>query len=75
MEHLAAIGVPAALAPDVVAFATQEFIDSAPALYHDDWVGVVAHAHELTQDMVEDYVAAVVASGPVRAAAAGEAAR
>jgi hypothetical protein len=70
-EHLASLRVPAALVAGVAGLATQAFIDTAPPLYDDDWVGIVGHAHELTRETVEDYVAAVVANGPVRPAGGG----
>jgi len=75
LEHLATLDVPAALAPGVVAMATQSFIDTAPALYDDDWVGLVGHSHGLTRESVEDYVAALVADGPVRPVTSGDAGR
>ena len=65
-EHLADLKVPASLFGAVLAFATQEFIDGAPPLYDDDWVGVVRFAGQLSRERVEDYVAALVAAGPVR---------
>jgi hypothetical protein len=75
LEHLATLDVPAALAPGVVAMATQSFIDTAPALYDDDWVGLVGHSHGLTRESVEDYVAALVADGPVRPVGSGDSGR
>ena len=72
-EHLAALKLPASLFAPVLAMATQDFIDNAPPIYDDDWLGIVAFAGQVTQEGVEDYVAAVVASGPVRdGTAAGE---
>lgn len=73
-EHLAALEVPASLFRPVLAFATQDFIDGAPALYDDDWAGVVLFAGRLSRERVEDYVAAIVAAGPVREQSAAEAA-
>jgi hypothetical protein len=67
-EHLAALKVPAALFPGVMALATQDFIDGAPPIFDDDWVGIVGYAGRLSREMVQDYVAAVVAAGPVREA-------
>jgi hypothetical protein len=67
-EHMAALRVPAALFPSVMALATQDFIDGAPPIFDDDWVGIVAYAGRLSREMVQDYVAAVVAAGPVREA-------
>jgi hypothetical protein len=67
-EHMAALKVPAALFPGVLALATQDFIDGAPPIFDDDWVGIVGYAGRLSREMVQDYVAAVVAAGPVREA-------
>jgi hypothetical protein len=74
-EHLAALKVPASLFPSVLAMATQDFIDGAPPVYDDDWLGIVAFAGQVTRERVEDYVAALVASGPVRDASAEGAAK
>jgi hypothetical protein len=67
-EHLAALNVPVALLPGVMAMATQDFIDGATPIYNDDWLGVVGYAGRLSQEAVQDYVAALVAAGPVRPA-------
>jgi hypothetical protein len=67
-EHLAALRVPVALFPGVMAMATQDFIDGAPPIYDDDWLGIVAYAGRVTRETVQDYVAALVAAGPVRPA-------
>ena len=67
-EHLAALKVPVALFPGVMAMATQDFIDGAPPIYDDDWLGIVGYAGHVSRETVQDYVAAVVAAGPVRAA-------
>jgi len=48
--------------------ATQDFIDGAPPIYDDDWLGIVAYAGRVTRETVQDYVAALVAAGPVRPA-------
>jgi len=65
-EHLAALKVPVALFPGVMAMAMQDFIDSAPPLFDDDWLGIVGYAGQVSRDTVQDYVAALVAAGPVR---------
>lgn len=63
---LADLRVPAALFPGVMAFATQDYIDSVPAVHADDWVAIT-RAAAISRERMEDYVAAVVASGPARA--------
>jgi len=70
-EHLAALKVPVALFPGVMAMATQDFIDGAPPIYDDDWLGIVGYAGHVTRETVQDYVAALVAAGPVRPATRG----
>jgi hypothetical protein len=67
-EVLAELKVPASLFSTVLAYATQDFIDDAPALYDDDWAGIVQFAAQLSRERIEDYVAALVAAGPVREA-------
>jgi hypothetical protein len=67
-ELMAELKVPAALFGPVLAYATQDFIDGAPALYDDDWAGIVQFAGQLSRERIEDYVAALVAAGPVREA-------
>ena len=65
-EHMAALNAPVSLLPAVMAFATQDFIDGAPPLFDDDWMGIVGYAGQLSRETVQDYVAAVVAASPVR---------
>jgi hypothetical protein len=65
-EHLAELKVPVALFPGVMAMATQDFIDDAPPIYDDDWLGIVGFAGQVSRETVQDYVAALVAAGPVR---------
>ena len=67
-EHLATLRVPPSLFPGVTAMAIQDFIDGAPPIYDDDWWGIVGYAGRLSRETVEDYVAALVAAGPVQAA-------
>jgi hypothetical protein len=63
-ELLSDLGVPATLFPGVMALATQDFVDSLPLLYPDDWAAFAGLASALSRERVEDYVSAVV--GPVR---------
>jgi len=69
-EHMAAMKVPVALFPGVMTMATQDFIDGAPPIYDDDWLGIVGYAGQVSRETVQDYVAALVAAGPVRPATA-----
>jgi hypothetical protein len=71
-EHLSALGVPAGVATAVLAMAAQDYIDGVSPIHEDDWLGIVGHVHLVSRESVEDYVAAAVAAGPVRAAATQE---
>lgn len=61
-------GVPTALFPGVMSMAMQDYIDTVPAAYADDWQAISANAWALTRERIEDYVSALVANGPVRVA-------
>ena len=74
-ELLFELKVPAALFPGVLAIAIREYLDTVPALYPDDWLALSGHPSQLTRERVEDYVSAVVATGPVRFDAAAGTAR
>ena len=62
---LSEAGVPAALFPGVMSMAMQDYIDTVPAVYPDDWQAISAHASSITRERIEDYVSALVANGPV----------
>jgi hypothetical protein len=64
---LADLHVPATLFPGVMALATQDYIDSVPLVHRDDWAAIAGQAAAIGRERIEDYVSAVVASGPVRA--------
>ncbi|MGH9146296.1 MAG: hypothetical protein ACRD1Q_06275, partial [Vicinamibacterales bacterium] len=72
-EVLFELNVPAPLFPGVLAIAMQEYLETVPARYTDDWWAISGHASQLTRERIEDYVSAFVASGPVRHEAAGNA--
>jgi hypothetical protein len=59
-------GVPAALFPGVMTMAMQDYIDTVPAAYTDDWQAISGHAWAIPRERIEDYVSALVANGPVR---------
>ena len=64
---LSDLHVPATLFPGVMALATQDYIDSVPLVHRDDWAAIAGRAAAIGRERIEDYVSAVVASGPVRA--------
>jgi hypothetical protein len=67
---MAAMTIAVAVVPGVMTMATQDFIDGAPPLYDDEWLGIVGHAGQVSREAVQAYVAALVAAGPVRPATA-----
>ena len=71
---LSQLKVPAALFPGVMSMAMQDYLDTVPVMYAEDWEAITAHAWQITSERVEDYVSALVVSGPVRTASS-EAAR
>ena len=69
-DTLAALELPAQIAPGVIAFAMQEVIDQARPAHFDDWSGFSRAASAITRDNLVDYIA-VADRG--RAAHAGDA--
>ena len=63
---LAARGLPASLAPDLLSAATLDLIDRVVAPRADDWRAVVAGIRALPDARLEDDVAALTADGPLR---------
>ncbi len=64
-ELLARQGLPATIARDVLAVATQDFVDRAEPAYSDDWVALVRYVYELPDEQLQDYVSSVAAQGPM----------
>ncbi len=64
-EALATRGLPAALAPGVVAFAMQDALDDARPAYFDDWSGFTTAVTALPAAKLDDYIAALTAGGPL----------
>jgi hypothetical protein len=62
--------LPAALLPAVLREAVQDYLDGIKALYHDDWLAFEQAAQNITRQQIEDYVAALAASGPLVAGGA-----
>jgi hypothetical protein len=57
--------LPAALLPAVLREAVLDYVDSIRPLYHDDWLAFEQAAQSVTRRQIEDYVAALTASGPL----------
>lgn len=65
VELMAELGLPAALTRDVLAIATQEFVDRVQPSDAHDWVTLVRAAAALTREQIEDYTAALTSDGPL----------
>ena len=70
--RLQELGLPAALIPAVLREAVQDYIDTARPLYPDDWLSFERAAQSMTRQQIEDYVAALTASGPLVPIAPGK---
>lgn len=68
-DILASLGLPASLAPGVLAFAMQDVADQAQPAYFGDWDEFGRAALALSRDRIADYVAALTANGPLVPAA------
>jgi len=63
--ELAVRGLPGTLAPSVVAFALQDYLDEVQPSDADDWLSLAAYAQEITPVRFDDYIAALTARGPL----------
>ena len=66
--HLAQMGLPAVLVPDLMAVAVQDFIMSVPTRHADDGQAMIEWVGALTEDATERYVGKLTTDGPLRAA-------
>jgi len=64
-SELVARGLPAMLAPAVIAFALQDYLDEAQPADGDDWLTLATHAREMAPMRFDDYIAALTARGPL----------
>jgi hypothetical protein len=71
-DTLAALGLPAQIAPGVSAFAMLEVLDRARPAHFDDWSGFSRAASAISRDSLIDYIAAQTAGGPLLPATANE---
>ena len=65
-QETASLGLPAALIPALLAYATQDFWHDVESRFPDDWPAMVRQALALSPARVEDYVAALAGDGPLR---------
>ena len=64
-EALSALKLPAALAPDVAAYAAWDAMTAAPMSDPDDWFALARGAASIPADRFLDYVSALTAIGPL----------
>ena len=64
-ERLHTLSLPASLARPVLFAAVQDFVDQVRPLHHNDWLTLVRTAQAITDDRIDDYVAALTADGPL----------
>ena len=60
------LGLPARLVPALLAYAVQDFWHEVDARFTDDWPAMTRQPAELSLARIEDYVAALAGSGPLR---------
>ena len=65
-EETARHRLPAQLVPALLVYATQDFWHDVESRFPDDWPAMVRQALALPPSRVEDYVAALAGSGPLR---------
>ncbi len=64
-EVLAALKLPAGLAPGLAGFVTQDVIDHAHLAYPDDWEAFSRAVLEIPRERMADYIAALTVAGPL----------
>jgi hypothetical protein len=64
-EVLRARGLPASLAPGVLAGALQDYIEKVRPMHPSDWLTLVREAQAIPEDRLDDYVAALTTGGPL----------
>jgi hypothetical protein len=62
---LQSLGLPAVLAKGVLSAVVRRFLDDARPMDADDWLGLVRFAQATSDELIEDAVAALTASGPL----------
>lgn len=65
VEALAELRLPASLAPDLLAYASQQVIDEAAVAHADDRDAIARAAREIAADRIVDFVAALSVEGPL----------
>ena len=65
-QETARLTLPAELVPSLMTFATQDYWHDVAARFPDDWPAMARQALALSSARVEDYVAALAGTGPLR---------
>jgi hypothetical protein len=65
-DTLAALQMPAAIAPGVIAYTMQEVVDRAQPANFDDWLEFSRATMAVSRDTLVDYIAAQTAGGSLR---------
>jgi hypothetical protein len=65
VEALAELRLPASLAPDLLAYATQQVIDEATVAHPDDRDAIARAARDIAADRIVDFIAALSVDGPL----------
>ena len=66
VEETARLRLPASLVPAMLAFALEDYWHDVRARFADDWPRLTRQAASLSSTRIEDYVAALTGSGPLR---------
>lgn len=65
VDVLAELKLPAAMARDIAAAATQDMLGEARPLHFDDWLSIAHYVRDITRARLEDFVASLTATGPL----------
>ncbi|HEX6162601.1 MAG TPA: hypothetical protein VFZ31_04520, partial [Vicinamibacterales bacterium] len=65
-EETARLQLPAQLVPGLLMYAAQDYWHDVESRFPDDWAAMTRQALALSPSRVEDYVAALAGSGPLR---------
>jgi hypothetical protein len=66
IQETVRLKLPAKLVPSLLTFAAQDYWHDVAARFPDDWPAMARQALALSPSRVEDYVAALAGTGPLR---------
>jgi hypothetical protein len=70
-QELHVRGLPAALAPGILAVAMNDLQHEAQPAHHDDWIAVTRYVRGLDTERFVDYISSLTAAGPLVPAESG----